>query len=99
MADAKSATERDSGSSAGITRERLQALAEHFDLTDAAELPWEEATDVEIRRPELEQISLRLPKDDLAQLKVEAARASIGYTTLIRMVIRRYLREARETGI
>ena len=39
----------------------LDALAAHFDATDASDLPWEEATDAVIERPELEQISLRLP--------------------------------------
>ena len=42
----------------------LPDLAEYFDRTDAGELPWEEAVDVVIERRELEQISLRLPKDD-----------------------------------
>ncbi len=56
-----------------------------------SELAWEEATDVAIKRPELEQVSLRLPKDDLAQIRARAAKAGIGYTTLIRMILRRYL--------
>ena len=55
---------------------------------DAEFLPWEETTDVEIRRPELDQISIRLPKEDLARLKAQAARAGVGYTTLVRMVPR-----------
>lgn len=77
----------------GETRDTdLDALAEHFDRTDAGELPWEEATDVAITRPELEQISLRLPREDLAALKRRAASAGIGYTTLIRMILRQHLR-------
>ncbi len=70
----------------------LDALAAHFDATDTGDLPWEEATDVVIERPELEQISLRLPKEDLAELKRRAARSGVGYTTLIRMILRHYLR-------
>ena len=70
----------------------LDELAAHFDATDASDLPWEEAADVVIERPELEQISLRLPKDDLAELKRRAARSGVGSTTLIRMILRHYLR-------
>jgi predicted DNA binding CopG/RHH family protein len=68
------------------------ALAEHFDRTDAGDLPWEEATDVAIARSELEQISLRLPREDLAELKRRAANVGVGYTTLIRMILRQHLR-------
>jgi predicted DNA binding CopG/RHH family protein len=70
----------------------LAALAEHFDGTDAGDLAWEEATDVVIARPELEQISLRLPREDLAELKRRAAGVGVGYTTLIRMILRQHLR-------
>ena len=69
----------------------LQELAEYFDRTDAGDLPWEEATDVVIERRVLEQISLRLPKNDLAALKQRSAQAGVGYTTLIRMIVRQYL--------
>ncbi|MBI2953963.1 MAG: hypothetical protein HYY30_06585 [Chloroflexi bacterium] len=75
-----------------ITPDELEEMAEYFDRTDAASLPWDEAIDVTIERPELEQVSLRLPKRDLAELKKRAARAGIGYTTLIRMILRQYLR-------
>ncbi len=78
-----------------ISRDRLDALAEHFDSTDAGSLPWEKEADVEIRRPELEQVSIRLAKEDLAELKAQAARMGVGYTTLVRMVLRRHLRQAR----
>ena len=56
----------------------LQRLAEQFDATDAGELAWEEATDVEIGRTELEQISIRLPREDLAELKRRAQRTGVG---------------------
>jgi hypothetical protein len=69
----------------------LQQMADYFDRTDAGDLPWEEASDMIVGRPELEQVSLRLPKDDLAALKRRATAAGIGYTTLIRMIVRRYL--------
>jgi predicted DNA binding CopG/RHH family protein len=97
MSDVRENAERDEAAKRGATysRERLDALAEHFDATDVGNLPWEEETDVTIERPELEQISIRLPKEDLAQLKAQAARAGIGYTTLVRMVLRRHLRRAK----
>ena len=76
---------------ARLQSDDLEALAEHFDKTDAGTLPWDEAEDVLIERPELEQISLRLPKEDLAALRRRAARAGVGYTTLIRMIVRQYL--------
>lgn len=72
---------------------RIEELAEHFDQTDVgdpAEL--EEVEDVIIeRRPELAQISVRIPPEDLAALRQQAERAGIGYTTLIRMIIRDHL--------
>lgn len=71
--------------------DHVQELAEYFDRTDAKDFPWAEASDVVIERPELEQISLRLPKDDLAALKRRSARAGVGYTTLIRMIVCQYL--------
>jgi hypothetical protein len=69
----------------------LEELAGYFDRTDAGDFPWGEATDVVIERRELEQISLRLPKNDLAALRQRAAQAGVGYTTLIRMIVRQYL--------
>jgi uncharacterized protein (DUF4415 family) len=74
----------------------LDKLAAYFDETDAGETPWDEASEVAIERPELEQISLRLPKDDLVALKRRATTAGVGYTTLIRMILRRYLHEPLE---
>jgi predicted DNA binding CopG/RHH family protein len=70
----------------------LDALAEHFDRTDARELPWDEATEVTITHPDLEQTALRLPREDLAELKRCAASAGISYTPLIRMILRQHLR-------
>jgi len=88
-----SATQRVADKRLASPRERdLGELARHFDATDAGELPWEKAEDAVIERPELEQISLRLPKEDLDALKRRAARAGVGYTTLIRMIVRHYLR-------
>lgn len=71
---------------------RIEELAAYFDETDTGDLPLEEATDVVIARPELEQISLRLPREDVAELKRRAAEAGVGYTTLLRMIVREHLR-------
>jgi predicted DNA binding CopG/RHH family protein len=76
--------------------DRLQELAEYFDRTDATDSSWDEASDVVIERPELAQISLRLPKDDLIALKRRSARTGVGYTTLIRMIVRQYLHHSVE---
>ncbi|MBI4317697.1 MAG: hypothetical protein HY675_04335 [Chloroflexi bacterium] len=75
-----------------IAPARLDELAGYFDRTDAGDTVWEEATDLAIQRQELEQISIRLPKQDLAELKRRAARVGVGYTTLMRMILRQYLR-------
>ncbi|MGH2459150.1 MAG: CopG family antitoxin [Chloroflexota bacterium] len=69
----------------------LEEAAEYFDRTDAAELPWDEATEVAIERPDLEQVSIRLPKRDLEALRRRAARMGVGYTTLIRMILHQHL--------
>ncbi len=72
---------------------RIEELAEHFDQTDVGDPEeFEEVEDVVIeRRPELAQISMRIPPQDLAALRQQADRAGIGYTTLIRMIIRDHL--------
>ncbi len=75
----------------GPTRARVEELADFYDRTDTGELPWEDADDVVIERPELEQISIRLPKDDLERIRRRAAKAGVGYTTLIRMILRAHL--------
>lgn len=72
---------------------RIEELAEHFDRTDVGDpAEFEEVEDVVIERsPELAQISVRIPPEDLAALRQQADHAGIGYTTLIRMVIRDHL--------
>jgi predicted DNA binding CopG/RHH family protein len=75
-----------------LSEKSVEELADYFDRTDTSELPLEDATEVKIERPELEQISIRLPKEDLAELKRRAARIGVGYTTLLRMILREHLR-------
>jgi predicted DNA binding CopG/RHH family protein len=38
------------------------------------------------------QLSLRLPKEDVAAPKRRAAAAGVGYTTFIHMIVRQHLR-------
>lgn len=76
-----------------LARGDVREIAEFFDRTDTTELPLREADDVVVQRPELEQISLRLPKEDLAAIRKRAARSGVGYTTLIRMILREHLHD------
>ncbi|MCA1719496.1 MAG: BrnA antitoxin family protein [Actinobacteria bacterium] len=72
-------------------QKRIEELADYYDRTDTGDLPWEEADHVIIERPVLEQISIRLPKEDLERIRRRAAKAGVGYTTLIRMILRAHL--------
>lgn len=74
-----------------LARGDVQEMAEFFDRTDTSELDLEPADDVVVERPELEQISIRLPKEDLDALRRRAAKSGVGYTTLIRMIVRAHL--------
>ncbi len=75
-----------------LARGDVQEMAEFFDRTDTSELNLELADDVVVKKPELEQISIRLPKEDLEALRRRAARSGVGYTTLIRMIVRAHLK-------
>ncbi len=77
----------------GISEARIEELADYYDNTDLGDVPSEEATDVEIERWELEQVSLKLPARDVKELRRRAAKMGIGYTTLIRMILRKHLRD------
>lgn len=72
---------------------RIEELANYYDETDLGDTAWNESA-VEVEHPELEQVSIRLPKDDLDLLKKRASRLGVGYTTLLRMVVREHLRSA-----
>jgi predicted DNA binding CopG/RHH family protein len=74
-----------------LARGDVQEMAEFFDRVDTSELDLDEVDDVVIERPELEQISIRLPKEDLDALRRRAAKSGVGYTTLIRMIVRAHL--------
>jgi len=66
----------------------IDSLAEFFDRTDTQELEWEDV-DVEFKKPELVNVSIRLPKEDLAAIKQAASKLGVGHTTYIRMVLRK----------
>jgi predicted DNA binding CopG/RHH family protein len=75
-----------------LEQSRIEELARYFDRSDMSDPDtWEEVDDAVVERPELEQISLRLPRDDLAEIKRRANRTGVGYTTLIRMILREHL--------
>lgn len=71
--------------------EELRSLIAEADADSQNEDLWE-PSDAVIVRPELEQLSIRLPKDDLVQLRLMAESERIGLTTLIRMMVREQLR-------
>lgn len=58
---------------------------------DLGEYELEEASDVEVARPELETITLRLDKEDIRRLKQRARATGVGHTTLARMILHRAL--------
>ena len=75
------------------SQHRLRELTEYFDRSDTSDPEtWEEATETRTARRELEQLSVRLPREDVLELKRRAADAGIGYTTLLRLIVREYLR-------
>lgn len=78
-----------------LARGDIAEIADFFDRTDTSELSLQEASeaDVVVERPELEQISIRLPKEDLAAIRRRAARSGVGYTTLIHMILREHLHD------
>lgn len=76
----------------------LNDMAHFFDEIDTMVLEAEEA-DVKFVRAEqpdeeLEQISIKLPKRDLAIVRAAAKEAGIGYTTYIRMILRNYVKKS-----
>jgi predicted DNA binding CopG/RHH family protein len=77
-----------------IERGDIEEIAEFYDETDTGEFDWDE-DEPENRavafRPELEQISVRLPKEDVEALKRRAKRSGVGYTTILRMIVHEHV--------
>ncbi|MGB9887760.1 MAG: CopG family antitoxin [Moorellales bacterium] len=68
--------------------EDIEALAAFFDRIDTQDLDWEDV-DAGFQKPELVHVTLRLPREDVAAIKRAASRLGVGYTTYIRMVLRK----------
>jgi predicted DNA binding CopG/RHH family protein len=64
-------------------------IANFFDHTDTQGLDWEDSG-LKFERPEMANISVRIPKEDLLKIKKNAVALGIGYTALIRMIIHQY---------
>jgi len=68
-----------------IERGDIEVIAGFYDEMDTREFDWSE-DEPENRavafRPEPEQISVRLPKEDIEALKRRAKRSGVGYTTI-----------------
>lgn len=75
------------------SQERIEELASYYDHADTAELEGEDVTDqVQIgKSDDMEQISIRLPREDLDQIRRRAKTAGVGYTTMIRMIVHAHL--------
>lgn len=67
-------------------------LADFWDTHDSAEFNLEEAGDVTFQRTDLEQVTIRLPKQVVERLKRRASALGIGYTTYARMILAKHLR-------
>ncbi|HHV62338.1 MAG TPA: hypothetical protein GXX51_06840 [Firmicutes bacterium] len=82
--------------------DNIDELAKFFDETDSMDLMGLEEVKIETKRApekELVHLSLRLPREDLETFKRVAEKAGIGQTTLIRMVLHRYLERLRGRGL
>lgn len=68
----------------------LHVLAEFFDETDITEL---EGLELVGKKPQRQMIAVtvRLPKEDLDELKRRAKMLGLGYTSLIRAAVRRFV--------
>ncbi|NPV93314.1 MAG: hypothetical protein HPY50_21350 [Firmicutes bacterium] len=69
----------------------IDDIANFFDHTDTQRLNWEESK-LRFERPEMANISVRVPKEDLLKIKKNAMALGIGYTALIRMIIHQYVK-------
>lgn len=73
--------------------ESVDEMADWFDANDTSQLGYEESfAPPEGRRP-LATVAVRLPGAQVEALKKRAAALGVGYTTYVRMVIARHLRE------
>lgn len=71
----------------------VEDMANFFDHTDTQGLDWEDSK-LKFERPEMANISVRVPKEDLLKIKKNAMALGIGYTALIRMIIHQYAKSS-----
>lgn len=69
----------------------IEEITEFYDNVDEGDLDWTPTESAAIERPELTQISVRIPKSDLDALKRRAADAGVGHTTLLRMIVHQHV--------
>lgn len=76
----------------------INEIAEFFDSRSTEDFNWEPVNMQTVREREVEDatgkaelvhVSLRLPRQDVEELKRAASRAGVGYTTFIRIVLRK----------
>jgi len=70
----------------------LQVLADFFDRTELTELDGLEEMEQKPTR-HLVTVTVRLPQEDVEELKRRATRLGLGYTSLIRTAVRRYVQK------
>lgn len=73
-----------------------EELVAWFELEDMSDYDLEEATDLEIERPELNTITIRLDREDIRQLKARAKKVGVGHTTMARILLHEIL--TKDTG-
>jgi predicted DNA binding CopG/RHH family protein len=66
----------------------VKETADFFDNTDTHGPVWKD-TNVKFERPEMAHVSIRIPKNDLVAIKKAANKIGVGYTTYIRMLLKK----------
>lgn len=69
-------------------RDFIKETADVFDNTDTHGPDWKDIN-VKSERPEMAHVSIRIPKDDLVAIKKAANKIGVGYTTYIRMLLKK----------
>jgi predicted DNA binding CopG/RHH family protein len=69
----------------------IEEIAEFYDNTDTGDFDWTPTENITVGRPEMEQISVRLAKEDVEALKRRAKRSGVGYTTILRMIVHEHV--------
>jgi predicted DNA binding CopG/RHH family protein len=73
----------------------VEQIADFYDRTDTGDLPREDAGEEDEAviegADEMEQVSIRLPREDLERIKRRAKAAGVGHTIMIRMIVHAHL--------